>query len=133
MAENLPKLRCSAASQDKTCKGCGCQTYQTHLDIAKPTVTDDNDLFEVHSIVASREDDDGLFYQVRWKSMYAADSFSWEPAENCKECPEAIVAFNRRKQHRRATAKAAKASDAGEYMFKCPAEVRNLTSAPLFN
>jgi hypothetical protein len=117
----------------KTCKGCGAQTYQTHLDIAKPTVTDENDLFEVHSIVASREDEEGLFYQVRCKSKYAADSYSWEPAENCKGCSEAIEAFKKRKQHRRATAKAAKASDAGEYSFKCPAEVRNLTSVPLFN
>ncbi|KAM5179841.1 M-phase phosphoprotein 8 [Mantella aurantiaca] len=61
---------------------------------------DEEDVFEVESIVDSKIEEGQVFYQVRWKG-YDSSGDTWEPEAHLDDCKEVLLEFRRKQAENR--------------------------------
>ncbi|XP_061081620.1 M-phase phosphoprotein 8 isoform X2 [Conger conger] len=56
---------------------------------------DEEDVYEVESIIDMRMGEGEILYRVRWKN-YTAEEDTWEPEANLEDCMEVLLAFRKK-------------------------------------
>ncbi|XP_066438257.1 M-phase phosphoprotein 8 [Eleutherodactylus coqui] len=65
------------------------------MEGAESEQEDEEDVFEVESILDSKVEGDEVLYRVRWKG-YDSDGDTWEPEAHLDDCKEVLLEFRRK-------------------------------------